>query len=89
MASYISKTTCPKCLAVFSAIHDEILRHKYECPTCSPRVPDPHPDTVLLDFIQAAPNPRLRHVMEAWKRCEGGLTLRGSIRFVIEAKLSL
>ncbi len=42
-------------------------------------------DKAMLDWIQAMPNPRLTQVTEAWVKCVGGLSLRGTIRALMEA----
>ncbi len=44
-------------------------------------------DTELLDYIQASPNPRMQLVLSAWLKCEGGLSLRGSIEHVAKTYL--
>lgn len=88
MASNISRTKCPKCLAVFSAVHDEILRHNYHCPTCEPRIPQPHPDTALLNYIESRPNPALLRVVRAYYGMKA-MGVRGAIKWVMKNQPSL
>jgi len=41
-------------------------------------------DSELLNWLQLAPNPRLSMLMEAWKKNKGGVSLRGTIIYLME-----
>lgn len=43
-------------------------------------------DKEMIDWIQASPNPRLSIVIENWKKCNGGVSLRGAIRYSMETR---
>jgi hypothetical protein len=41
-------------------------------------------DTELIDFLQKSPNPRLSQLIDVWCSLDGGVTLRGAIRKLME-----
>jgi hypothetical protein len=78
-------TKCPSCLSLWSGAMDEVSHYQSHCSSCQPRPVPRHEDTVRLDWIQRSPNPRLTLVVNAWVKCEGGVTLRGSIDHCIHS----
>lgn len=74
-------TQCPECLTRWTAPNiDEILSNKHRCPSCKPRCCATHPDTELIDWLQSSPNPNLDRFVNAWRRNEGGVSIRSVIR---------
>lgn len=75
-------TQCPRCLSRWSGTLEQVLHNDRVCLKCSPIK---HPDTVLIDWIQRTPNPRLHQVVDAWIKCLGNkISLRGAIEYCIE-----
>ena len=78
------KTQCPVCLDKWTGELNDINKHDRRCEHCEPRklvVPE---DVAMIDWIQISPNPRLRILYDSWCQNVGGVSLRGTLRWLLK-----